>query len=82
MPAKHIDEGLRALSGETPIHPDSVQKFLESKFGDALEDIYKAMLELGDAPEIMTFLGKREMHRAMNYKLESILSGCSRSQRG
>ncbi len=47
VPAKHTDEGLRALSGESPIHPESVQKYLESKFGDALEDVSNAMLELG-----------------------------------
>ena len=46
VPAKHTDEGLRALSGESPIRPDSVQKYLESKFGDALEDVSNAMLEL------------------------------------
>ena len=46
VPAKHTDEGLRALSGESPIHPESVQKYLESKFGDALEDVSNAMLEL------------------------------------
>jgi len=44
VPAKHTDEGLRALSGENPIHPDSMQKYLKSKFGDALEDISNAML--------------------------------------
>jgi hypothetical protein len=46
VPAKHTDEGLRALSGESSIHPESVQKHLESKFGDALEDISTAMVEL------------------------------------
>ena len=46
VPAKHTDEGLRALSGESPIRPESVQKYLESKFGDPLEDVSKAMLEL------------------------------------
>ena len=46
VPAKHTDEGLRALSGESPIHPESMQKYLESKFGDALEDVSKAMQEL------------------------------------
>ena len=38
--------GLRALSGESPIHPESVQKYLEGKFGDALKDVSKAMLGL------------------------------------
>ena len=46
VPAKHTNEGLRALSGESPIRPESVQKYLESKFGDALEDVSKAMQEL------------------------------------
>jgi len=46
VPAKYTDEGLRALSGERPIRPESVQKYLEGKFGDALEDVSKAMLEL------------------------------------
>jgi hypothetical protein len=45
-PAKHTDEGLRSLSGESPIRPENVQKYLEGKFGDALEDVSKAMLEL------------------------------------
>jgi hypothetical protein len=34
--AKHTDEGLRALSGESPIPPESVQKYLESKVGDTV----------------------------------------------
>jgi hypothetical protein len=46
VPAKHTDEGLRALSGESPIRPERVQKYLESKFGEALEDVSNAMLEL------------------------------------
>jgi hypothetical protein len=37
VPGKHTNEGLRALSRETPIHPESVQKYLQGKFGDALE---------------------------------------------
>ncbi len=46
VPAKHTAEGLRALSGESAIHPESAQKYLEGKFGDALEDGSKAMLVL------------------------------------
>ena len=55
VPAKHTDEGLRALRGDSPIRPESVQKYLEGKFGDALEDVSRAMLELGrslPAPEL------------------------------
>ena len=46
VPAKHTDEGLRALSGESPLRPESVQKYLEGKFGDALEDVSDAMRKL------------------------------------
>ncbi len=46
MPARYTDEGLRALSGDSPIRPESVQKYPESKFGDAPEDVSKAILEL------------------------------------
>jgi hypothetical protein len=46
VPAKHTDEGLRALSGENPIRPASVQKYLEGKFGDSLKDVSDAMAEL------------------------------------
>ena len=31
-------DGLRALSKDKPIEPESVRKYLESKFGDALDD--------------------------------------------
>jgi len=46
VPARYTDEGLRALSGESPIRPESVQKYLEGKFGDALEDVSSSILEL------------------------------------
>jgi len=44
--ARYTDEGLRALSGESPIRPESVEKYLESNFGDALEDFSSAMQDL------------------------------------
>ena len=46
VPAKHTDEGLRVLSGDSLIRPENVQKYLESKFGDALEEVSNAMAEL------------------------------------
>ncbi len=46
VPAKYTNEGLRALSRENPIRPESVQKYLEGKFGDALKDVSAAMLYL------------------------------------
>jgi hypothetical protein len=44
--AKHTDEVLRALSGESPIRPESVKKYLEGKFGGAPEDVPNDMHEL------------------------------------
>jgi hypothetical protein len=46
VPARHTDEGLRALSNDRPISSESVKRYLESKFGDALDDVYEAMKEL------------------------------------
>jgi hypothetical protein len=45
VPARHTDEGLRALSNDRPISPESVKRYLESKFGDALNEVYDAMKE-------------------------------------
>jgi hypothetical protein len=47
--AKHTEEGVRALSGESPIRHEGVQKYLEDKFGDALEDVSNAMLDLANS---------------------------------
>ena len=58
VPAKHTDKGLRALSGESPIHPESVQKYLESKFGDALEGISTAMVDLAKSLPPSELAGK------------------------
>ena len=43
VPAQQTAAGLCALSKEKPIDPDSVQRYLESKFGDALKETYEAM---------------------------------------
>ena len=46
VPARYTDEGLRALSNDRPISPESVRRYLESKLGDALDEVYEAMKEL------------------------------------
>lgn len=46
VPAQQTDAGVRALSKGKPINPASVQHYLESKFGAALEDAYEAMRRL------------------------------------
>ena len=34
--AVHTKDGLRALAKEKPVDPESVERYLESKFGDGL----------------------------------------------
>jgi len=46
VPAQQTGSGLRALSNGKPINPASVQRYLESKFGEALEDTCQAMQRL------------------------------------
>ena len=49
VPVLQTPEGLRALSKEQPIAPSSVQKYLASKFKDALGPVSAAMAELADS---------------------------------
>ena len=46
VPVRYTEEGLRAVSGDKPIHPEGVETYLESKFGDALDEVTEVMLEL------------------------------------
>ena len=46
VPVTHTDAGLRALSKAKPIDPASVQRYVQSKFGNALDDAYAAMHQL------------------------------------
>ena len=60
-PAKHTDEGLRVLSGESPIRPESVRRYLESKFGETLADVSKAMRGLTKSLPPSQLAGKSPM---------------------
>jgi hypothetical protein len=46
VPSRHTEEGLRALNNDRPISSESVKKYLEGKFGDALDEVYDAMQTL------------------------------------
>ncbi len=46
VPALHTPDGLRALSKDRPIAPESVERYLAGKFGDALDDVRAAMTAL------------------------------------
>ena len=49
VPVLQTPEGLRALSKEQPIAAASVEKYLSSKFKDALGPVSAAMAELADS---------------------------------
>jgi hypothetical protein len=49
VPAKNTDDGIRAVKGDTAIEPASVQRYLETKFGDKLEVVVAALTELAKA---------------------------------
>jgi hypothetical protein len=55
VPVVRTPAGLRALTRDRPIAPDSVEQYLEIKFGDALKLVRNAMKRLArsmSAPEI------------------------------
>lgn len=55
VPVTVTPDGLRALSKGKPIAPESVERYLEGKFGDALGAVERAMEELAaslDAEEL------------------------------
>jgi len=43
VPATITDQGIRAVQKGKPIKPDSVQRYLEGKFGDNLKAVQAAM---------------------------------------
>ena len=51
VPAKNTDDGVRAVVKDKPIDPESVQHYLESKFGPDYEPARAAMAELAGALE-------------------------------
>ncbi len=46
FPAVETEDGLRALAKDKPVDPASVQRYLESKFGDDLDAVRDAMRSL------------------------------------
>src|ERR1017187_9258268 len=48
LPAMNTEEGVRAVIKSKPIDPEDVERYLVSKFGDALTDARKAMTELAN----------------------------------
>lgn len=46
LPAVNTKDGVRAVTKSQPIEPEGVERYLESKFGEALPEVRKAMVEL------------------------------------
>ena len=46
IPATITDDGIRALEGAQPIAPEAVQRYLDTKFGDDLDDVRTSMQKL------------------------------------
>jgi len=61
LPAVTTDEGVRAVVKDKAIEPGGVERYLESKFGEALPRVRKAMMELANAfkPEELAEKGFR-----------------------
>ena len=49
LSAMNTEEGVRAVMKSKPIEPEGVERYLESKFGDALAEVRKAMTQLANA---------------------------------
>lgn len=49
LPMLNTEGGLRALAGDKVIKPESVSKYLQSKFGDALDPVTEAMRSLASS---------------------------------
>jgi hypothetical protein len=49
VPAINTDDGIRAAIKGKPISPENVARYIESKFGDALDRVRKAMEKLASA---------------------------------
>ena len=58
VPAQNTEEGIRAVQGGKPIDPDSVQRYLEGKFGDDLDAVWSAMEKLAKAYRPKELAGK------------------------
>src|SRR5664279_458325 len=46
LPAVNTEEGVRAVIKSKPVEPEGVERYLESKFGDVLLEVHKAMTKL------------------------------------
>ncbi len=57
VPSIQTEEGLRALSEATPIDPEKVRRYLQSRFGESLSDVEGKLTQLAASypPEDLAF---------------------------
>jgi hypothetical protein len=58
VPAKDTEDGVRAVVKDKPIDPDSVQRYLEGKFGQDLPRVREAMAALAEALDAEELAGR------------------------
>lgn len=51
VPVKQTDDGLRGVVKDQPVEPAKVDTYLQSKFGEALEEVVGALRELAESYE-------------------------------
>jgi hypothetical protein len=49
VPAKHTEEGVRAVVKDKPVDADKARKYLDTKFGEDLSSVREAMAQLAAA---------------------------------
>jgi len=82
VPATHTRDGLRAVSKGKPIDPESVERYLESKFGDALPDARAAMRALAKSlPPAKLAEGAYVLYEAFRPKIPAGKQGWGASGR-
>ena len=57
VPVLHTDEGLRAVGkDQMPVSPESVEKYLKSKYGESLSEVRAAMTKLAKSRSVGVLL--------------------------
>jgi len=51
IPAITTDHGIRAVAGDRPVEPAGVERYLQGKFGEALQSVRRVMKELAGSFE-------------------------------
>lgn len=76
VPMLRTDEGLRAVSKDKAVTPESVQRYLESKFGALLESVEAAMMRLAEAiPDEDIAVNAYPLYEAFRPKIPSGVAG-------